>query len=396
MMSSFDAHQRAQALRDEIIVRRRDFHQHPELGFEEIRTAGIVAAELNALGLEVQTGVGKTGVIGVLEGAHDGPTVLVRADMDALPIHEENVLEFASKTAGKMHACGHDGHTAIALAVAKILSSQRDQMAGRVKFVFQPAEEIAKGAVAMINDGALENPRPVVSLGLHLWNGLPVGTLGMAEGPVMAGASMFEISITGQGGHAASPHLTIDPVVCAAQLVTAFQSIVSRNVDPFDGAVITVGKIAAGDAHNVIPQQAHMKGTVRFFRMEVRDLLVQRMHEVVDGICAAMGCKGELKFDHSTQPVNNHPEITELLRERFMKMPGVTHLDTTVRTMGAEDMGFFMTDVPGMYFFVGAKDQTQDAYYPHHHPRFSIDEESLPLGAALLSSAVAHYVLPGA
>jgi amidohydrolase len=394
MGSSFDAVAQANALRDEVIARRRDFHEHPELGFEEVRTAGIVAAELSSLGMEVQTGVGKTGVIGILEGAHDGPTVLVRADMDALPIHEENQLPFASRTAGKMHACGHDGHTAIALAVAKILSAQREQMRGRVKFVFQPAEEIAKGAVAMITDGALENPRPVVSLGLHLWNNLPVGTIGMAEGPVMAGASTFEITLTGRGGHAASPHMAIDPVVCAAHLITAFQTIVSRNVDPFDGAVITVGRIVAGDTHNVIPQTASLKGTVRFFRTEVRDMIVHRMHEVLDGVCAAMNCSGEMKFDHSTLPVANHPEIAALLRERFTQIPGVNHLDTTVRTMGAEDMGYFMTDVPGMYFFVGARDNTQDAYYPHHHPRFSIDEESLPLGVALLASAVAHYVLP--
>ena len=276
-MTTVDFKAQAEAMRDELVARRRDLHQHPELAFEEVRTAGIVARELTNLGLEVQTGVGKTGVVAMLEGAQHGPTVLVRADMDALPIHEENEVDYASTVPGKMHACGHDGHTTIALAVAKLLAPHRDQMAGRVKFVFQPAEEAGKGARAMVNDGVLNDPRPDVSVGLHLWNSLPFGTVGVADGPIMAGASIFTVKIRGKGSHAASPHLGIDPVVCAAQMVTAFQTILSRNVDPLDTVVLSVTTIHAGEAYNVIPQTAEMHGTVRYFKREVRDLVFARM-----------------------------------------------------------------------------------------------------------------------
>ncbi len=386
----------AEALRDELIERRRDFHRHPELAFEEVRTGSIVAQELNRLGLEVQSGVGKTGVIGILEGAHDGPTVLVRADMDALPIQEQNNVDYASETPGKMHACGHDGHTAIALGVAKLLAAKRDQMVGRVKFVFQPAEETAQGAKAMIRDGALQAPRPDVSLGLHLWNSLPVGALGVADGPIMAGSSEFTIRIEGKGGHAASPHLGRDPVLCAAQLIMQFQTIPSRNLDPFDSAVISTTMMRAGTAFNVIPQNTEMMGTLRYFRREVRDQVVKRMAEIVEHTCLAMGCTGSMNFDHQTEPVNNDPTISQRMRERFEQIEGVRSLDTTARTMGAEDVGFFMSEIPGMYFFVGAADQTAEAYYGHHHPRFSLDEDALPLGTALLASAVAAYVLPDA
>ncbi|MFN8529440.1 MAG: amidohydrolase [Anaerolineae bacterium] len=395
-MTELYTHLKAQAfeLRDELIARRRDFHQHPELAFEEIRTSGIVARELSELGFEVQSGVGKTGVIGILEGAHDGPTVLLRADMDALPIIEENETEFMSQSAGKMHACGHDGHTSIALGVAKLLSQHRDQMAGRVKFVFQPAEEIARGAAAMVSDGALTHPQPDVTVGLHLWNSLPYGTLGVASGPVMASASNFTVKITGKGGHAASPHVSIDPIVCAAQMITLLQTIVSRNVDPFETAVVSVAQVRAGDAHNIIPQFAEMVGTIRTFRLSVRDQVVQRFQEIVENTAKACGCIGEVSFTHLTKPVINHDEVSARLRDLFKQVEPSLVLDQTVRTMGAEDVSEFMADIPGMYFFLGAADQTQDAYYGHHHPRFSFDEAALPLGVALLSSAVASYVLP--
>ncbi|GIL14221.1 MAG: amidohydrolase [Chloroflexi bacterium] len=386
----------AAALRDELIARRRDFHRHPELAFEETRTAGIVAQELAKLGLEVQTGVGKTGVIGLLEGELDGPTVLVRADMDALPIQEENTFEHASAQPGVMHACGHDGHTTIALGVAKLLSQHRDRMAGRVKFVFQPAEEIVGGAKAMIADGALRDPRPDVSVGLHLWNGMPFGRLGVADGPVMAGSSTFTLRITGKGGHAASPHQAVDPVVCAAQIIIAFQTIVSRNANPLDSAVISVTQLDAGTAFNIIPQGVEMRGTIRAFRLEVRDLIERRMGEISRGIGEAMGCATDLIIEHHVLPVVNHPEVSARLRAVFGRMLGADALELDERTMGAEDVGLFMTDIPGMYFFLGAAVPDQEIYYGHHHPRFDFCEDGLPLGAALLAAAVAEYVLPGA
>jgi amidohydrolase len=391
-----DIKAQAYAMRDELIARRRDFHQHPETAFEEFRTAGIVAQELTKLGLEVQTGVGKTGVVAVLEGDQDGPTVLVRADMDALPIQEENTFEYISTNAHKMHACGHDGHTAIGLAVAKILSQQRDQIVGRIKFVFQPAEEIGQGARAMIADGALSDLRPDVTLGLHLWNSMPLGTLGVADGSVMAGATNFAIKITGKGSHAASPHLGVDPIVCAAQMVTAFQTLVSRNVDPMETAVVTVGKIVAGDAHNIIPQTAELRGTIRTFKNEVRDLVVARMSEICEHLSQAMGCTSELEISHMTIPVINDPTVANRTRNVFKVVEPSLNLDLNARTMGSEDVSEFMDDIPGMYFFVGAKDTTQDALYGHHHPKFSFDEDALPLSVALLTSAVASYVLPSA
>ncbi len=389
---SIDFRSEAEAMRDELIARRRDFHAHPELGFEEVRTAGIVARELTDLGLEVQPGVGKTGVVAMLEGAYDGPTILVRADMDALPIREENQTDFTSQNPGKMHACGHDGHTSIALGVAKMLTAHKDQIAGRVKFVFQPAEELGRGAQAMVNDGVLSEPRPDFSVGLHLWNSMPVGEIGIADGPVMAGASTFDIKVTGKGSHAAHPNTGVDPIVCAAQIVTAFQTIASRSVDPMDTVVVSVTTINAGEAYNVIPQFAQMRGTVRYFKTEVRDLVKARMQEICDHLSAAMRCTAELEFDSMTIPVVNNPEVGDQLRSAFEPMVSVMH--TAERTMGAEDVSLFMDDIPGTYFFVGAKDETADAYYGHHHPKFSFDEEALPLAAALLSTAVATFVLP--
>lgn len=386
----------AEALRDELVARRRDLHRHPELGFEEVRTAGIVAQELTKLGLEVQTGVGKTGVVGILEGQQDGPTILVRADMDALPIHEANTTDYISTTAGKMHACGHDGHTAIALGTAKLLSQYRDQIQGRIKFVFQPAEEISGGAKAMIADGVLENPRPDISLGLHLWNTMPLGQLAITEGPSMAGASSFRITITGRGGHAGSPHTSIDPVVCAAQLISALQTIVSRNVDPLESAVLTVTYIRAGDAYNIIPEAVELRGTVRAFKKDVRNLVWKRMQEMSESLCSAMDCSVNVEIENNTEPVANDPEVAARLRPILGEMVGMENLYNNERTMGAEDMGFLMDDIPGTYFFVGSANAERELNFDHHHPRFDFDEDALPLSVALLSAATAAYVLPDA
>lgn len=393
-METIDFKVQAEALRDELVERRRDLHRHPELAFEEFRTAGIVAEELNKLGLEVQTGVGKTGVIGVLEGDQDGPTVLVRADMDALPILEENETDYASTVPGKMHACGHDAHTTIALGVAKLYAQQREHIAGRIKFVFQPAEEIVAGARAMIEDGALENPRPDVSLGLHLWNSMPLGVLGIAEGPVMAGSSVFKITLTGQGGHAAAPHTTIDPVICAAHIITALQTIVSRNVDPQERAVLSTTMLKASDADNIIPEKVEVSGTFRTFTDEVRDLIEQRIGEIVNGIAQAMGCTADIAIRHGTIPTVNHPDVVTKVRARFEEMMPDTELLTDERTMGSEDVAYFMKDVPGMYFFVGSANEERGLNYGHHHPRFDFDEDVLPLAVSLLSAAVGEYVLP--
>lgn len=392
-MTFVDFQEQANALRDELIARRRDLHRHPELAFEEIRTAGIVADTLRELGMEVQTGVGKTGVVAILEGAKEGPTVLVRADMDALPIQEENTFDYASTMPGKMHACGHDGHVSIALATAQLLSQHREAIAGRVKFVFQPAEEVGRGARAMVDDGVLIDPRPDVSVGLHLWNSLPYGTVALADGPVMAGASVFSIKIIGKGSHAASPHLGNDPVVCAAQIIGAFQTIPSRNIDPLASLVISVTTVRAGEAYNVIPQFAEMRGTVRAFTREIRDLALERMQAIAEQYALALGCHAELSFEHITIPVINHPDVAARLRGQFAQVDAIDTVNLSERTMGAEDVSLYMDDIPGAYFFLGAHDGTQTEYFGHHHPRFSFDERALTLGTRLLTNAVASYVL---
>jgi amidohydrolase len=386
--------QDAAALKDQLTAWRRDLHQYPELSFEEHRTAGVVTTELRNLGLEVQSGVGQTGVVGLLEGDNDGPTVLIRCDMDALPIHEANAVPYVSANEGVMHACGHDGHTAIGMGVAHLLHQKRSQINGRVKFVFQPAEEIALGAQAMIDDGVLNAPEPDVALGLHLWNTIPFGQVGITPGPIMAGADIFEITIQGAGGHGASPHETHDPLLAAAQLVTALQSIVSRNVDPLDTAVLSVTSISAGTAFNVIPHAAHLKGTIRTYRKETREHIITRMKDISHHVAQAMGCTAVVKVDYLTPPLNNDQHVTEKVQEALAPYIDQQHVRFDERTMGAEDMAVFLDAVPGCFLLVGSANAAAGLDYPHHHPQFDFDEAALPFGAALLASAAAAYVMP--
>jgi len=381
----------AEALRDELIARRRDFHQYPELAFEEHRTAGIVADELNGLGLEVQTGVGKTGVVGILEGADDGPTVLYRADMDALPIQEENETDYISKADGVMHACGHDGHTAIALGIAKLLSNHRGELSGRVKFVFQPAEEQGRGAEYMIADGALESPAPDYCLGIHLWNDLEVGNVSVVSGPTMSGAGLFEITITGKGGHGAMPHQTADPIVCSAQVIVALQSIVSRNVDPLDLVVITIGTLHGGSARNIIPQTVHFAGSFRLFREETRELIKKRIKEVAEGVATAMGCRADVKFGLGIGPVVNDVAVAGRAREVFAEFGDAVKV-LEQPWMASEDVGLFMQRNPSAYLLVGSANHQRELDYPHHHPRFDIDEDVLPLSVGMMSALIADYL----
>ncbi len=383
----------AQSLRDELVARRRDFHRHPELGFQERRTAGIVADELNKLGLEVATGVGQTGVVAILEGADDGPTVLYRADMDALPIQEDNAADYASQHPGKMHACGHDGHTAIALGIAKLLADDRERLRGRVKFVFQPAEEIGRGASSMIADGVLLAPAPDYTLGIHLWNDLQVGEVSVVSGPAMSGAGMFEITVTGKGGHGAMPHQTADPIVCSAQMILALQTIVSRNVDPLDLVVITVGKLEAGSARNIIPQSATFSGSYRLFREETRALVKRRIREVADGVATAMGCSAQVDFGIGIGAVMNDPAVAARARDVFGRFSdSVTVLDKP--WMASEDVGLLMQNNPSAYLLVGSADNARQLNYPHHHPRFDFDEDVLPLSVGIMSALIADYLSP--
>ncbi len=383
----------AKSLEPAMIERRRDFHRHPELGFQEVRTAGIVANELNQLGLEVRTGVGRAGVVALLEGDQPGPIILLRFDMDALPITEANATDYVSQTPGVMHACGHDGHTTIGLAVAKILTPLRSQIAGTLKFVFQPAEEGLGGAKAMVNDGVLEGPAPERSLALHVWNDKPLGWVAATDGPCMAASNRFTVTLRGKGGHGASPYQTIDPVVASAQIITAVQSIVSRNVNALDSAVLSVTAVNAGEAFNVIPDSAVLRGTMRTFRPEVRDLIVRRFTQVVEGVAGAMGCQSEIDIQTISPAVINDATMSAQVRELAQAVPGVTNVVSDERTMGSEDMAEMMEAVPGCYFFVGSADPSRGLDFPHHHPRFDFDERVLALSAALMANAAAKYVL---
>ncbi len=387
---------RAQALRDELVEHRRDLHRHPELAFEEIRTAGIVAQELGKLGLEVITGVGKTGVVGILDGKRDGPTVMVRCDMDALPINESNETDYISEATGKMHACGHDGHTAIGLAVAKMLAAQRERMAGRVKFVFQPAEEAGFGALEMIKDGVLTDPAPEACVGLHLRNDMPLGEIGITAGPIMSGADAFTITIRGSGGHGALPDQTRDPIVAGAQIIGALQTVVSRNVSALDTAVLSVTTFHAGDTYNVIPSEARLTGTFRTYLEETHDLVTRRLHEIATAVAAALQCEAQVEINVSSPPVVNDAAVTARLRKAFSRMESAHSLRwlENARWMPAEDMAFFLEKVPGTFLFVGSANPARHLDYPHHHPRFDFDEDALPIGAGLLATALADYVLP--
>jgi amidohydrolase len=369
---------------------RRDFHAHPELGFEEVRTAGIVAEELKKLGIEVTTGIAETGVIGIIEGNGPGPVVLLRFDMDALPITEETGVAYASKSPGVMHACGHDGHTAIGLSVAKVLHKHQDQWAGTVKMVFQPAEEGLGGAERMVREGVLENPRPDYSLGMHLWNYSNIGEVAATVGPAMAAAEMFTIKITGTGTHGATPQKGVDPIAAAAQVISALQTIVSRNVDPLETAVVSITAVNGGTAFNVIPPDVEMKGTVRTYNPEVKEIVHQKMREIVVGISESMGCQAEIVINDVTPAVNNDARLAELVNQiRSDVLPDTTDISGE-RTMGSEDMAFMMDDIPGCYVFVGSSNTEKDLVYVHHHPKFDFDEQALVNGVALMSaSAVA-------
>ncbi|HEY58056.1 MAG TPA: amidohydrolase [Anaerolineae bacterium] len=367
---------------------RRDLHRHPELGFQEVRTAGVVAKTLRDLGLTVTTGVAKTGVVGLLEGARPGPTVLVRVDMDALPVQEETGAEYASQVPGVMHACGHDGHVAMGLTVARLLAGRRASLAGRVKFVFQPAEEGLGGAEGMVAEGVLEDPRPDVVLGMHLWNERPLGWFGVTDGPAMAAADRLLITVQGKGGHGAAPHLTIDPVVTAAHIVTALQTVAARNIDPLDTAVVSVTRIRAGEAFNVIPPQAELEGTIRTFEPEVRETVLKRVREIAQGVAQAFGAQAGVEVQRLTPPVINDSGVAEQVRALARRLFPEAEISATERTMGSEDFAFFMEDIPGCYFFIGSANEAKGLTYGHHHPRFDFDEEALWRGAALMAGAV--------
>lgn len=368
--------------------RRRDFHRHPELGFEEKRTASVIARELEKLDqLDLQTGIAGTGVTAFLEGDPSGPVVLLRFDMDALPIEEESEEEYASENEGVMHACGHDGHMAIGLSAARILHDQREQLPGSVKFVFQPAEEGLGGAKRMIQEGVLEDPVPDVVLALHLWNEKPLGWFGISDGPMMAASEIFQIRIVGKGGHGANPHEAVDPILAASQVVTGLQSIVSRELSPIETGVITVGSFHGGSAHNVIPSEVKMEGTIRTFNPQTRKYVLERFEEIVSGIAESHGCWTEINVEEISPAVDNDPEIASMVRNVAAQLfPDLT-LDSTYRTMTSEDMALMMEGYQSCYLLVGSANENLGLNAKHHHPEFDFDERALIHGTALITAA---------
>jgi amidohydrolase len=374
------------ALTDSLVAVRRDFHKHPEIAFEEVRTSGIIAAHLEGLGLTVQRGIGKTGLIAELHGAKPGKTVMIRADIDALPFGEQTGAEYASVNPRAMHACGHDGHASIAMHIASIFAKHKSELEGNFRFVFQPAEEIVSGAKAMLADkpDLLEGIDAVV--GLHLWNDKPVGWVGARIGASFASADAFSVFIQGKGGHAALPHQCVDPIVIGSQLVLALQTMVSRETDPQSSSVVSVCTIIAGEgAYNIIPDSIELRCTLRTFDPELRTKLQNRIETLCASTATAFGGSARLEWMTGVPPVVNDATLTE----RFIKtaLGIVPEVHTPNPTMGGDDVAEFLARVPGVYFLVGSGEG-----YPHHHPKFNIDDTGcLPLATELLASAALEF-----
>lgn len=384
----------ASALAERTVAVRRDLHSHPEIAFEERRTMEVIADRLRALGLTPRTGVGGTGVVALWDSGRPGPTVLARADIDALPVEEENETTYRSMIEGAMHACGHDGHTSVLLSVAEIVLARAEALRGRVVFVFQPAEEIVRGAAAMLEDGALEGVRVDHVIGLHLSSDQPTGTVAVREGPSMAATDSFRLVVRGRGGHAAKPQEVIDPVVAAAEAITALQTLVSRETDPVDQAVISITSVHGGTAFNIIPEAVELKGTLRTFRDDTRRRLRGRVLEVVRGVAALHGASVEDAWFEGSPAVVNDAAVTAWFRRVATDVVGADQVVTCDPIMGGDDMALWLQQAPGCYFFVGSNGGEASAY-PHHHPRFDLDEASLPVAVGVLATAVERLLVDG-
>ncbi|HLI96298.1 MAG TPA: M20 family metallopeptidase [Candidatus Baltobacteraceae bacterium] len=374
-----------EALLSDVVTLRRDIHMHPELGFEEHRTAAIVADRLRKLGFEVHSGIAKTGVIGVMRGIRPGRTIMLRADMDALPILEENAHAYRSTIDGKMHACGHDGHVAILLGAAQLIADGRDALAGTVCLLFQPAEEGHGGARVMIEEGVIERFGIERAYGLHLNSKLPVGSLGFREGPMYASSDSIEIDVLGKGGHGSAPHDAVDPIYTAANFITSVQQVVSRHVDPIEPAVVTIASIHGGTIHNVIPRTVRMLGTVRAFSDDVRKSMPGRIERVLKSCCDAMGASYDFTYLWRYPVTSNDPDQTRYARALAERTAGEAHVVDADKLMGAEDFSFFAQRVPACFYSLGARGG-ESTSNPHHSSTFDIDERCLPAGVQMMAA----------
>lgn len=384
--------EKASELKEQLIAWRRDFHQHPELGFEEVRTAEIVARHLEQLGLEVKRGVGRTGVTAVLRGKEPGPTIGLRADMDALPIQDQKQVEYRSHVSGKMHACGHDAHTSILMGTAQFLTQMRRPERGAIKFIFQPAEEGLGGAQAMIEDGVLSDPQVDAIAGLHVFPFVPVGRITAVRGIGCAASDSIQIRIIGRGGHAAYPHMTVDAIAVSAEVISALQHIASRNVDPLDSVVITIGSIHGGTARNVIAPEVVLEGTVRTLNPELREQMPGRIERVIRGVTEALGATYEFTYHMGYPSVKNDDAMVDLVLKASEHVLGAGKYEIVKPSMGGEDFSYYTHKIPGVFFRLGVGNKEKDAVYPLHHPQFDLDEDALPIGVAMLAE-VAHLFL---
>jgi len=391
----------------DIIEKRHVIHQNPELGNREFETAKLIADHLRSLDIEVTTEVAYTGVVGILKGGKPGPVVAVRADMDALPVTEDTPFDFKStvstmylgKEVGVMHACGHDIHVAVQLGVASILASLRDEIPGTIKFIFQPAEEGPPpgeegGAELMFNEGVLQNPRPSAIFGLHASASLESGKVGFTVGPALAAVDQFIIKVRGQQAHGAYPHLSVDPVVMGSQVVTAFQTIRSRNLPPLEPSVITVGIFRGGERFNIIPYEVHLEGTVRTYNPDVRETIERRMREILEGITHAGGGTFDLDYDRGTPATINDPDLAAKMLPTMERVVGKDNVLTLDPVMGGEDFAYFANDVPGFFFRLGQVDPGETSG-GHHTPTFRADDSCIGVGMRVMSNLLLDYLTSG-
>ncbi len=375
----------------ELVALRRALHRIPEAGFREGRTADLVRGRLRRWGIEHRA-MCRTGTVALVRGARPGPTLLFRADLDGLPVREENRVSYASRHRGMMHACGHDGHVAIGLVAARILQKRRASLRGNVKFMFQPAEEGPGGAGPMIRAGVLRNPPVDAAFALHLWNDLPTGKVGVRAGPVFASADEFVLTVQGRGGHGGAPHQTVDPVAAAAQVVVACQGIVSRRIDPVRAAVLTFGQIHGGTRQNIIPDEVELEGTIRAFEPSVRSQLRRDLLRVARGAASSFGAKVRLKVRMGYPPTVNDPDMAERVREAVRAALGPRAVAESERSMGSEDMSLVLKEVPGCYFFLGSGGRRGGSANPHHSARFNFDEGALAAGVEIWLRLAAGFL----
>lgn len=388
-----DVNKEAEEIFEQLLAWRRDFHRHPELGYELDRTARIVATHLKSLGMEVTEHVGKTGVVGLLKGGKPGEVLAMRADMDALPIQEATGLEFSSEIPGVMHACGHDGHTAMLMGVAAILSKYREYIKGSVKFIFQPAEEGGNGAGAMVKDGVLENPRPDAIMAAHMMFD-EAGTITIRKGYAFLASDTFHIKVRGHGGHGCKPHESTDTLLAACKIVTDIQMIVARKISPQDVATVTVGTIHSGTKENIIPGEAELTGTVRTLRPEVRQRVIQGLHEICQGVCAAIGTTYEMDYKQNCAPVYNDSALMTVFEKAIIRMLGKEKvLEANLSRPGSEDFSAYLQDgIPGGYLWIGGAYPGEKVPSKNHQPTYNWDENAMKTGVIAQTAAALEYL----